>query len=292
MISGKTRVCGILAYPVEHSLSPLMQNFYAQQTGVDLEYVPFKVKPEMLGEAVRGAYALNITGLNVTVPHKQEVMQYLQEIDRDARAIGAVNTLVRMEGGYKGYNTDAAGLLRAMTEAGISIQGRTCILLGAGGAAKAAACVLAGAGAKKVYVLNRNRQRAEALAADVTAQYGQTEMVPMELADWRTIRETGCLAVQTTSVGMDPHVDQVIIGEPAFYEMLDTAVDLIYTPAETQFLKLARLAGVKTAVNGLDMLIYQGIIAFELWNPGLRVPDWVICEARALLTARLGGSEI
>lgn len=109
-MDGKTRVCGLIANPVEHSMSPLMQNFYAERTGVNLAYVPFKVEDDKVGDAVRGAFALNILGLNVTVPHKQRVMEYLADMDEDARAIGAVNTLVRVQDGYKGYNTDGAGL--------------------------------------------------------------------------------------------------------------------------------------------------------------------------------------
>lgn len=102
-MNGKTRVCGVIGCPVEHSMSPQMHNFYAERTGLNLAYVPFRVEPQAVGDAVKGAYALNLLGLNVTVPHKQRVMEYLVEIDEDARAIGAVNTLVRMEGGYKGY---------------------------------------------------------------------------------------------------------------------------------------------------------------------------------------------
>ena len=138
-MDGKTKICGIIANPVEHSMSPLLQNHYAKRTGVNLAYVPYKVKEENLQSAVEGAYALNILGLNVTVPHKQTVMKYLKDIDETAADIGAVNTLVRMEGGYKGYNTDVPGLLRSIQEEGIVIKDRACILIGAGGAGKAAA---------------------------------------------------------------------------------------------------------------------------------------------------------
>lgn len=148
-MDGKTRVCGLIANPVEHSMSPMMHNFFAQRTGVNLAYVPFKVEEDRVGDAVKGAYALNILGMNVTVPHKQRVMEFLSELDEDARAIGAVNTLVRTEAGYKGYNTDGAGLKRAFAEAGIRTEGEHCLLIGAGGAAKAAAYVLAKGGAAK-----------------------------------------------------------------------------------------------------------------------------------------------
>ena len=207
MISGKSKVCGVMAYPVEHSMSPLMHNYYSEKTGTDLVYVPFKVEPGRVEEAVKGAYALNFTGMNVTVPHKQEVMKYLVDIDEDAKAIGAVNTLVRTDGGYKGYNTDAAGLKRAMTEAGIEIRDRTCILFGAGGAARAAACVLAKEGASVIYVLNRSLEKAEALSEIVNERFGRRVMLPMALDDYGKLECSSCLAVQTTSVGMHPNVD-------------------------------------------------------------------------------------
>lgn len=286
--SGKTIVCGVMGCPIEHSMSPMMHNYYSEQMGVDMTYVPFKVEPGQVGDAVRGAYALNVCGVNVTVPHKQEVMEYLCGIDEDAQAIGAVNTLVRAEGGYKGYNTDAAGLLRAMTEAGMEIQGRTCILLGAGGAAKAAAYVLAKEGASKVYVLNRSADKARDLADYINGRFGREILTPLALSDWPAIPERGCLAVQTTSVGMHPHVDAAPIEEPGFYEKLDAAFDVIYTPMETRFMKLAADAGAKTS-NGLDMLLYQGIAAYELWNPQIRVSDAAIEGARELLIRFLGG---
>jgi shikimate dehydrogenase len=287
-MSGKTRVCGILAYPVEHSMSPMMQNYYAEMTGVDLCYVPLKTEPERLGDAVKGAYAMNLLGLNVTVPHKQAVMEHLVDIDEGARVIGAVNTLVRVDGGYKGYNTDAEGLLRAMKEEGIRISGRTCILVGAGGAAKAAAYILAREGAAKIYCLNRSVEKAQKLAEDINKTFDQEVMCGLPLDGWTQITETGCLAVQTTSVGMHPNVDTSPIEDPAFFEKLETAVDIIYTPARTRFMQLAATAGAKT-MNGLNMLIYQGIIAYELWNPSVKVSAQTIVGAREKMLKLLGG---
>lgn len=286
MISGKSKVCGVMAYPVEHSMSPLMHNFYSQQTGTDLAYVPLKVEPDRLKEAVEGAYALNFTGMNVTVPHKQEVMKYLAEIDEDAMAIGAVNTLVRVQGGFKGYNTDAAGLKRAMTEAGIVISGRSCLLFGAGGAARAAACVLAKEGAKEIFVLNRSAGRAEELAKIVNSRYGREVMIPMALEDYGSLKGEGFLAVQTTSVGMHPDVDRAPVEDAAFYQRITTAVDIVYTPMETKFMKYVRAAGGK-AIGGLDMLIYQGVIAYELWNPGVTFTPSIIEGARSLMQKEL-----
>lgn len=286
MISGKAKVCGIMAYPVEHSLSPMMHNFYAGQMGIDFAYVPFKVPEEEVEAAIKGAYALNLAGMNITVPHKQRVIPYLKELDPAAESIGAVNTLVRVEGGYKGYNTDAPGLLRAMTEAGMKIEGQDCLLLGAGGAAKAAAYVLGSQGAASVLVLNRNEKRARELAEDMNKQFGRDFMTAMALDDYEKIPSKSWLAVQTTSVGMHPHADQVVVEDKAFYQTIHSAVDVIYTPFQTRFMTLVEEAGGK-AINGLDMLIYQGIEAFELWNPGLKVSEHVSGEARQLMMKEL-----
>ena len=283
-MNGKTRVCGVIGCPVEHSMSPQMHNFYADRTGLNLAYVPFRVEPQAVGDAVKGAYALNLLGLNVTVPHKQRVMEYLVEIDEDARAIGAVNTLVRMEGGYKGYNTDAAGLKRAMDRAGIAIRGQRCLLLGAGGAAKAAAYLLAREGADEVFLLNRNLERAAQLADCVNGLTGRDVIRPMALADYGRLPGTGrdFLCIQSTSVGMHPHVEDVIIDNPRFYEMIHTGVDIVYTPARTRFMKMVEEAGGR-AVNGLDMLIYQGVIAYELWNPQVKVDSAAIETAKQMI---------
>ena len=290
-MDGKTRVCGLIANPVEHSMSPLMQNFYAERTGVNLAYVPFKVEDDKVGDAVRGAFALNILGLNVTVPHKQRVMEYLADMDEDARAIGAVNTLVRVQDGYKGYNTDGAGLKRALDTAGIGICNENCILIGAGGAAKAAAYVLAKGGAKSIYILNRNQEKAAGLAGFINGLMGRAIASALPLDGYGGLPQvrSGYLAVQSTSVGMYPNGDQAVIGDPRFYELIHTGVDIVYTPARTRFMELVEEAGGRS-VNGLDMLLYQGIIAYELWNPQVQVDDETICMARRLIEEQLAGA--
>ncbi len=286
MISGKAKVCGIMAYPVEHSLSPMMHNFYAGQMGIDFAYVPFKVLEQSVGEAVRGAYVLNLAGMNVTVPHKQRVIPYLKELDEAAEAIGAVNTLVRVEGGYKGYNTDAPGLLRTMTEAGMEIEGRDCLLIGAGGAAKAAAFLLGSQGAASVIVLNRNPKRAGKLSEEMNRRFGRAFMTAMALADYGKVPDRPYLAVQTTSVGMDPDTGHAPVEDRGFYRNIPWAMEIIYTPAKTRFMSLVEEAGGR-AVNGLDMLLYQGIEAFELWNPGRKVPEAVVSQAREMMRKEL-----
>lgn len=290
MVSAKGKVCGLMGCPVEHSLSPLMHNFFAREMGIDFAYVPFKVQEDDVELAVRGAYALNLAGMNVTVPHKRRVIPYMKELDFAAEFIGAVNTLVREEGGYRGCNTDASGLLRAMQEADMDIKGRDWLLIGAGGAAAAAAFVLGSQGASSVVALNRGEERAKALAAEMNRRFGRDFMTAMALADYGKLPDKQWQAVQTTSVGMHPHGGQAPVEDRAFYRNIHSAIDVIYTPARTRFMDLVEEAGGR-AVNGLDMLIYQGVAAFELWNPERKVPAQVIGKARELMRNALEGQD-
>lgn len=264
-INGKTRVCGLLGNPVEHTLSPMIHNTLANILGHDMVYVPFLVEPGRVAEAVIGSLALNLLGLNVTVPYKSEVITSLQEMDDLARNIGAVNTLVRTEGGYKGYNTDMEGLYRAMTDEGIRIDGEQIILLGAGGAARAVAYLCAVKGADRVYMLNRTLGKAQTVAGEVNCTMERDVIVPMNMEEYDKLPEGKFLAIQGTSVGLAPHVEDVVIADEAFYEKIHTGFDLIYSPWETRFMKMTKAHGGR-AYNGLKMLLYQGIIAYELWN--------------------------
>ena len=282
MISAKAKVCGVMAYPVEHSLSPLMHNFFAGEMGIDFVYVPFKVQTECVEDAVKGAFALNLAGMNVTVPHKQRVIPWVKEMDPAAKAIGAVNTLVRTEDGFKGYNTDAGGLSRAMGEFGMTIEGKDWILIGAGGAAKAAAYVLGSRDANTVVILNRDEYKARELADETNRRFGREFVTAAALNDWRKLPDREWQAIQTTSVGMYPHGGQAPVEDPAFYRNISRAMDVIYTPARTRFALLVEEAGGQAA-GGLDMLIFQGAEAFQRWNPGTVIPEEVIKKARLLM---------
>ena len=264
-INGKTRVCGLIGNPVEHTLSPTIHNTLAKRLGHDMVYVPFLVEEGKVAEAVTGAEALNLLGLNVTVPYKSEVISSLKEIDTLARDIGAVNTLVRIDGGYKGYNTDMEGLYRAMMSDGVRIDGEQIILLGAGGVARAVAYLCAVKGADKVYLLNRTLGKAQTVAQEVNHTSGREVVIPMHTEDYVTLPGGKYLGIQGTSVGLSPNVDDVVISDAAFYEKLHTGYDLIFNPWETKFMQLTKAHGGR-AYNGLKMLLYQGIIAYELWN--------------------------
>lgn len=285
--NGHTRTCGLIGNPVEHSLSPLMQNYLAEETDINMVYVPFRVEADRVEDAVKGAFALNLLGCNVTVPHKSAVLPYLTEVDPLAQKIGAVNTLVRLEDGFKGYNTDMPGLYRAMQRDGVEPAGKDCLILGAGGVARAVAVMLAEKGAKSICILNRTYERADLIAEEVNKMFGINMVSAMKLDEYDKLPEgKKFLAVQATSVGMHPNEDDVIIDEDDFYRKLEAAYDLVYTPGETRFMKLAKKNNVK-AYNGVGMLVFQGIIAFELWN-GIRVSDEsadIICR---LITEALG----
>lgn len=270
-IDGKTRICGLMANPVEHTLSPLLHNTLAEKMDINMAYVPFKPEKEGLDAAVKGAYALNLLGLNVSVPYKQQVMESLLEIDPMAEAIGAVNTLVRIEGGYKGYNTDIMGLKRAMELEGVVMKGRPVVILGAGGVSKAVVHLCVSEGASKVFILNRTLARAQELAEQVNEHYHTQTVVAMEIEKYMELPEDSYLAIQTTNVGMHPKVDEAVIEDKRFYERVETAYDMVYTPFHTKFMQLAAASGAK-AFNGLRMLVYQGVCAYEMWNQ-VTVPE-------------------
>lgn len=278
-INGYTRTCGLIGDPVEHTMSPAIHNTLAQETGENLVYVPFHVFGEHLEEAVKGAHALNLLGLNVTVPHKQAVIPFLSEIDPLAAQIGAVNTLVRTENGYKGYNTDMPGLYRAMLSDGVSIEGEEVLILGAGGVARAVAMLLLQKKAAGVILLNRTVERAAKVAEEVNViavkekgSDGKNFAKAFPLQEYSRIpADKKYLAIQATSVGMFPDEEDVVIEDNAFYEKIHTGYDLIFNPPRTRFMQLVEAHGGR-AFCGAKMLLYQGIIAYELWT-GKQIAD-------------------
>ena len=268
-VNGYTRVCGVMGSPVEHTLSPVIHNTLAESLGENLIYAPFHVSPGQVGEAVRGAWALNFLGMNVTVPHKREVIPFLEAVDPLAEKIGAVNTLVRGKGGFKGYNTDMPGLYRAMCEDGVEIAGEKVLILGAGGVARAVAILMAEKGAGEILLLNRTESKARKIAEEVNDMAGRRLAGAGALEDYTALPEARYLAVQATKVGMFPGTGEAVIQDAAFYRKIHTGYDLVFNPAETRFMSLVEKNGGR-AFNGLKMLLYQGIIAYELWT-GARV---------------------
>lgn len=255
---------GIFGNPIQHTLSPVIHDTLSARLGIDERYIPFLVEGK-LKECVEMAYHEGILGLNITVPHKQAVMDALVDIDDAAKAIGAVNTLVRCKNGYKGYNTDMPGLARAMSAEGIELEGRQVIMLGAGGAARAVAYMCVNYGAKKVYIVNRTFENAEKIAEDMNCVFNTNIVFPVASKDYRSIPKDRYLFIQCTSVGLHEKDGLPLVCDEEFYDMAWCGVDLIYNPAETPFIKLMKRLGRQT-MNGLKMLLYQGVLAYELWN--------------------------
>lgn len=286
-LSGKTRVVGVFGDPVEHSLSPAMHNAAFAALELDWVYVPFHVKPEALGEAVRAVAALGMAGVNVTVPHKVRAMEHLDEVDEEARLIGAVNTIVNRSGRLVGYNTDGRGFLRSLErEGGAQPRGARAVIIGAGGAAQAIACSLALHGAARVTIANRTREKAEALARRISAhtQAVGISLHPEELAPELAGAD---ILVHTTSVGMYPHHNVPPAVPPELLSPATLVCDIVYTPRETTLIAAARARGCRV-VTGEGMLAYQGAIALELWT-GREAPEAVMLETLRVHLAARGG---
>lgn len=288
LIDGNTRLIGLIGNPVEHTLSPVIHNGISEKMGISSVYVPFQVEAEGLDQAVKGAYELNILGMNVTVPHKNQVLESLVEIDEAAKQIGAVNTLVRSEAkhGYKGYNTDMMGLRRQIQEDGISLKNETVVILGAGGAAKAVVYMCLSEGAGKIYLLNRTLEKAKKIADHMNRLWKDSvKVIPMLLSDYGRIQETELIVFQATAVGLAPNDRQAVLEDSEFYRRVKTGVDLIYNPANTRFMQMVAEQGGK-AYNSLKMLLYQGVTAYELWHD-ITVPREVVDEVYVDLKRRV-----
>lgn len=268
MVDINTGILGLVGYPLGHSLSPLLHNATIEKEKLNYIYLPFPVEEKKFAAAMEGFRAINVRGLNITIPYKEAVIPFLDKVDPLAARIGAVNTIVNEEGVFTGYNTDLAGLIRMIREDGnFNIGGKKVMLAGAGGAARAAGIGILEEGAAGLYVLNRNYTKAEKLAEEWREYYPEIEIkaLPLEAEAYKSLIGEVELLIDSTPVGMAPQTDTapVIPGEYLHEDML--VVDLVYNPRETCLLKAAKEAGAKT-LDGLGMLIYQGIEAFRLWT--------------------------
>ena len=265
----------LLAHPAGHSLSPAMHNAAFAHLGVEAEYVALDVEPTDLEVAVTDLRRPEVLGANISVPHKQEVIPFLDELSAAARAVGAVNTVVVRRGRLEGYNTDGEGFVRALLEAGIRIEGVRALLLGAGGAARGVAYALLGAGVGALQVFNRTTERAERLAAHFA------EVAPVSVLTVAALEQAlaSCdLLVNSTSVGMEHGVAPDLSPLPAGLKPRRGAVvDIVYRPPRTRLLLDAEAAGLRVQ-NGVPMLVHQGAVALEMWL-GQRAPLQVMRTA-------------
>jgi len=267
LTTAETSLVGLMGWPVGHSLSPAMHNAAFAELDIDWIYLPLPVQPGDVDSAIKGLVALNFVGSNVTVPHKQAVMRYMDELSEAARITGAVNTILIQDGRLLGYNTDPIGFLNSLQEAGCHPQGMRVAVLGAGGSARAVVYALAQVGADSVVVVNRTVERAAVLVDDMDGLFPNNALSyePLTQETLVTLGNNVDLVVNSTSVGMYPHV--AACPWPEEVPMPGNAVyyDLIYNPLETVFLARARAMGA-TGVDGLGMLVHQGALAFETWT--------------------------
>ena len=269
VVSGKTKVCGIIGDPIEHTMSPVMHNAAFKKLGLDYVYLAFRVKKEELGQAIEGIRALNIRGLSITIPHKVAVIPFLDELDTLADEIGAINTIINSNGVLKGYNTDATGFLQALLERGIEPKEKRVAILGAGGASRAISFILAERGSSLV-ILNRTWDKAK-VCADRISEIFQSEATALELnrENLATALNQADILVNTTSVGMSPNINETPVTANLLKPDL-VVFDIVYNPIETRLQREAEVAGA-TVISGLEMLVWQGVVAFEKWT-GLKAP--------------------
>ena len=264
-ITGQTKIVGIIGDPIKHSRSPQIHNAAITALGLDYVYVPFHVQPDTLGVAIEGFKAANVVGINVTIPHKQNVISYLDEVSREATLIGAVNTLIFKDGGIIGENTDAPGFRQAMQEEGLDVpQGGSAVIIGAGGSARAIVVALALAGVGTICIANRTVSRAVALATDLSDKT-DASIYGIGLDDPKLSNAVGMsqLIVNTASTSMD--ISHPLLIDPEWLAPQSIVYDIVYTPPETRLLQAAVEKGCHT-IGGLGMLVHQGAIAFEKWT--------------------------
>jgi len=263
-ISGRTKVCALIGKPVDHSLSPCIQNTAFQYLGLDYVYVAFEVEPKDLEDLILGVRSLKIHGLNVTMPLKEKILRRLDLLDDNAKRIGAVNTIINKQGKLIGYNTDGEGALRALEANSQEPKNKKIVSLGAGGASRAL-CYELVEEAREIVILNRTQQRAAALAEELSNIFdNKTRYDRLERSILEIELENADLLINATSLGMYPHEDKSPIDQDLLRSDLPI-FDLVYNPIETRLLYEARSIGAPT-IGGLNMLVHQGASSFEIWT--------------------------
>ncbi|RAP28753.1 shikimate dehydrogenase [Candidatus Marinamargulisbacteria bacterium SCGC AG-343-D04] len=265
MITGSTQLLGVIGDPISHSDSPLIHNAMLSLHEIDMVYLPFHVKPEKLQETVQALKSMNVRGFNVTVPHKESILQCLDEVDESALQVGAVNTVINEKGRLIGYNTDGRGFLFTLKEQyGFDLRDKHVCILGSGGTAKALSLVCASQGISKLSIINRTLTKAQQLG-DVLSDQSDCSIEAFQLNsdDSFVALEGADLIIQTTSVGMI--LEECPLNDFKWVSSDKICYDVIYKPRKTRFLTLAEEAGAKT-INGVHMLVAQAMYAYTLFT--------------------------
>jgi shikimate dehydrogenase len=265
MITGKTKICCLIGNPVEHSISPLMFNKAFEFLSLDFAYVAFRVEEKELKRAINGIRAFNVRGTNVTIPHKINVMKFLDKIDKLASEIGAVNTILNENGNLVGFNTDGEGAIKALKENNCEIRGRKVIIIGAGGAGRAVSYFIMKEFPEKLVIFNRTEEKAFKLAQSLKRKFELSiEAFPLALTHLKREIENADILINCTSVGMFPNAGISIVPKELLRKDL-TVMDIVYNPIETKLLSDAKDVGAKV-ISGVDMLVHQAALSFKLWT--------------------------
>lgn len=271
-IDGHTRLLGLIGTPVGHSGSPAMYNYSFEKLGINYAYLAFDVPVEKVGAFIDTMHTLNMRGANVTMPDKQAVMPYMDELSPAARIVGAVNTIVNDDGRLTGHMTDGEGFVRNLKEHGVDVDGKKMVVIGAGGAATAIQVQSALDGAREIAIFNIKDAfftRAQETAQKIKAEKPDCAVQVCDLADTALLaREiaTAEILVNATLSGMAPHEDTTAIPDPSVFREDLVVCDAVYNPKETRMMREAREAGVKTIVSGSGMLLWQGAAALTLYT--------------------------
>ncbi|WP_171843593.1 shikimate dehydrogenase [Nostoc sp. NIES-3756] len=290
MITGKTKLLGVIGHPVEHSLSPVMHNAALAQLGLDYAYLPFPIAPDNLEVAIAGLASIGVVGFSVTIPHKQAIIPLLDEISPVAQAIGAVNTVTRRGNQWVGTNTDIEGFISPLQSTyQQDWTQKIAVILGNGGAARAVVAGCHQLGFAEIHVVGRNVQRLEEFRH---SWENSTVGENLQVHSWDHLAKLipqANLLVNTTPIGMYPKIDEspLIIEELADLPEGAIAYDLIYIPQPTQFLQKAQQQGA-IAIDGLEMLVQQGVAALKIW---LQQEDIPVDIMRQALKKQLGLGE-
>lgn len=264
MITGKTNICGLVGSPIDHSVSPRIHNAAFKRLNLDFVYIPFRVQKDDLKQAVRGLKVLDVRGFNVTMPHKINVIQYLDELDPLAEKIGAVNTVINNDGKLKGFNTDGIGYLKSLEQHDINVKGKQILLLGAGGAGRAIAFILVQNGAL-LTIINRTKSKAQKISHDLLQMFGrEPRVLDLTRENFAEMLKSTDILVNATNIGMDPNVDLTLVGRDLLKPDILVS-DIVYSPIKTKLLRDAETIGAKT-VSGIDMVVWQAALAFKMWT--------------------------
>ena len=267
-INGKTKIIGLIGENIENSLSPLFHNQIILKHSLNFCYLPFQITETDLGEAIQGIKALNIRGVNITFPYKEKVIEFLDELEESARRIGAVNTIVNNKGILTGYNTDVIGFNESLQDNGkFVIKEKKAVILGAGGAARAVVYALLEEGIEEISIFNRTLEKAEKIKQDFSLFFPQSSIniFSFEQDNIKDKIKEANLLVNATSIGMESQLDNTPLPDEKLFHPDLLVYDLIYHPAKTFFLRQAERVGANV-INGLPMLVYQGIESFYLWT--------------------------